>query len=122
MRLVILCGLAAAFATQASAQPAAPAHDTLREVIARGQTLAGEVGGVEVVFSTTYSADGAYRTVTTAPDRTMTGKWRIEGDKLCTMGDANPTVDCTAYPPGKRSGDTFEVEHPRLGRAKVTIN
>jgi hypothetical protein len=60
--------------------------------------------------------------VVTAPDRTMTGKWRIDGDKLCTTGDGNPTTDCTAYPAGKKSGDTFKVEHPRLGPAKVTIN
>lgn len=121
MRWIIFCGLAAAFAQQAAAQAASPS-DTLREVVAKGQTMTGEIGGMEVTFATTYSADGAYKTTTVAPDRTMTGKWRIDGDKLCTTGEGNPTTDCTAYPAGKKSGDTFEVEHPRLGPAKVTIN
>lgn len=121
MRLLplILSAVALGLASPALAQTAA---DTLKEVVAKGQSIMGTVGGTEVTFSTTYSADGAYTTKLDLMDRTMTGKWRIDGDKLCTKGDGNPTEDCMAYPAGKKSGDTFDVEHPRLGPAKVTIN
>lgn len=120
MRSIILCGFIAALAAPALAQQ--PASDTLQQVIAKGQTMTGDMQGMAITFTTTYSADGAYKTVMSAPERTMTGKWRIDGDKLCTTGDGNPTTDCMAYPAGKKSGDTFDVTHPRLGPAKVTIN
>lgn len=120
MRRLLAVGLMAAVAaTPAFAQEAS---DTLKAVIAHGQTMSGVVQGNELAFSTKYAADGTYATRLDAMDRTMTGKWRIEGDKLCTKGDGNPTDDCTAYPAGKKAGDTFEVDHPRLGKSKITIN
>lgn len=101
----------------------APAFaDTLKEVTSHGQVMRGAMQGTELTFATTFAADGTYSTKLDVVDQTMTGKWRIDGDKLCTKGDANPTEDCTAYPANKKSGDTFEVDHPRLGKAKVTIN
>jgi hypothetical protein len=118
MRFTVLCAAALGLASPAFAQTAA---DTLKEVVAKGQSMTGTVGGTEVTFSTTFSTDGAYTTKLDLMDRTMTGKWRIDGDKLCTTGGDNSTEDCTAYPAGKKSGDTFDVEHPRLGPAKVTI-
>jgi hypothetical protein len=41
-------------------------------------------------------------------DGAITGKWRIDGEKLCATTDATPE-DCVVYPKGKKSGDTFEV-------------
>jgi hypothetical protein len=119
MRTLALCIAAAAFAAPAFAQQAS---DTLKQVIAHGQTMSGNIQTMDVTFTTTYAADGTYKTAIVDMDRTMTGKWTIEGDKLCTVGDGNPAKDCTVYPPGKKAGDTFTVEHPRLGTAKVTIN
>ena len=37
------------------------------------------------------------------------GEWRIDGDKLCTLNDMNPTESCIAYPTGKKPGDEFKV-------------
>jgi hypothetical protein len=126
MRSITLCGLAAAFTASAFAQqttpPGATPSDTLKAVLANGQTMSGSMQGMELTYKTTFAPDGTYRSELDLMNRVMTGRWRIEGDKLCTTGDGNPIVDCTAYPPGKKSGDTFQVEHPRLGPAKVTIN
>lgn len=78
--------------------------------------------GMTLEFSTTYTADGAYTTTLAPIDRVMSGKWRIDGDRLCTQGDGGGPEDCASYPAGKRPGDTFEIDHPRLGVSKVTIN
>ena len=42
----------------------------------------------------------------------IAGKWRVDGDKLCTIGDADAKETCDAYPRGKKSGDTFDVQTP----------
>ena len=120
MRTCIIGAALAALCSPAFAQTAA---DTLKEVIAKGQIMTGTVQGNTMTFATTFSPDGAYTTKLDLADRAMSGKWRIDGDKLCTRGlaDSDPE-DCTVYPAGKKSGDTFDVEHPRLGPAKVTIN
>jgi hypothetical protein len=82
---------------------AAPAFaDTLKEVTERGvvMTIAG-VGDVDVA----YKADGSY----TAAKGSVTGKWRINGDRLCTKSNLARVEQCDAYPKDKKSGDTFEV-------------
>jgi hypothetical protein len=122
MRSVPLCGLAAALCASAFAQQAVPPSDTINAVLANGQTMSGTAQGMELTYKTTFAPDGTYRSELDLMNRVMTGKWHIEGDKLCTVGDGNPTQDCTAYPAGKKSGDTFKVTHPRLGVSKITIN
>lgn len=107
-----------ALAAPAFAQTAA---DTLKNVTTKGAVMKGNIQSMDVTYITNYAANGTYKTTIEGMDRTMTGKWRIEGDKLCTRGDANPTDMCTAYPAGKKPGDTFDVQHPQLGPAKVTI-
>jgi hypothetical protein len=52
----------------------------------------------------------------------MTGKWRIDGTKLCTLNSMNPTETCIEYPAGKKPGDEFKVTNPMLGEVSVTIN
>jgi hypothetical protein len=122
MRSILLCAALAALASPAVAQTAA--DTTIKEVIAKGQTMTGDMQGTELSFVTTFAADGTYKTVLAIADRTMLGTWRVDGDKLCTKGPAGDTgpEDCTVYPAGKKSGDTFDVTHPRLGAAKITIN
>jgi hypothetical protein len=68
----------------------------------------------------TYKADGTYST--NAMGQAINGKWRIDGDKLCTLNDMNPTETCVAYPAGKKPGDEFKVSNPMLGEVSITIN
>ena len=114
----LTASLILAMAAPAFAQTAA---DTLKNVTTKGAVMTGNIQGMDVTYVTAYAADGTYKATIEGMDRTMTGRWRIEGDKLCTMGDGNQTDMCTAYPAGKKPGDTFDVQHPQLGPAKVTI-
>ena len=100
MRPLLLAVTALALSTPARAQD----KTTLEYVTTRGVVLSA--GGFEV--------DGTF----SAMDGQVTGKWRIEGGKLCTSSNFAPDEECTAYPAGKRSGDTFEVEG---GQGPATI-
>jgi hypothetical protein len=51
-------------------------------------------------------------------DGQVTGKWRVEGGKLCTSSNFAPEEECVAYPAGKKSGDSFEVQG---GQGPATI-
>jgi hypothetical protein len=51
-------------------------------------------------------------------DGQVTGKWRVDGGKLCTSSNFAPDEECVAYPAGKKSGDTFEVQG---GQGPATI-
>ena len=105
----IILGLAAlAFAAPAFAQGAT----TLQEVTTKGITLSA--GGMEL--NVDYKPDGTF----TAMDGQVTGKWRIDGEKLCTTSNYTPAEECTAYPTGKKSGDSFEVTGGQ-GTATITI-
>jgi hypothetical protein len=99
-----------AAAVLAAATPAAA--DTLQEVTTKGIVLS--VQGMEI--DVTYTPDGKF----TALDGQVTGEWRIEGDKLCTKSNFEPTEQCVAYPKGKVSGDSFEVTGPQ-GTATIKI-
>ena len=101
-KLITTAALAAALATPAFAPSAyAQASDTLKEVTTKGIVMTA--GGMNIDVA--YKPDGSF----TAMDGQVTGKWRIDGDKLCTSSNFAPTESCTAYPKGKKSGDTFEV-------------
>jgi hypothetical protein len=120
--LISIAGLTASLMLAVSAPALAQtAADTLKNVTTKGTVMTGTIQSMDVTYITDYAADGTYRTSIEGMDRIMTGKWRIEGDKLCTRGDGNPADMCTAYPAGKKPGDTFDVQHPALGAAKVTI-
>ena len=96
MKPLIACIGLVAFAAPALAQESS----TLTEVTTKGLVI--DPGGMNIEVA--YKPDGTF----TAMDGAITGKWRIDGDKLCTMTDATPE-DCVVYPKGKKSGDTFEV-------------
>ena len=64
----------------------------------------------------TYKPDGTF----TALDGQVTGKWRIDGEKLCTTSNMSPAEECTAYPAGKKSGDSFDVTGSQ-GTATIKI-
>ena len=104
-RLLIAAGLAAALATPAFA-------DTLQEVTTHGMVIM--LGDMQIDVD--YTPDGKF----TAAGGQVTGTWRIDGDKLCTVAAIAPDENCVAYPHGKKSGDSFEVTGPQ-GSATVKI-
>ena len=108
MKRILACLAVAALAAPAFAQQAS----TLQELTPKGMVM--EAGGMEI--DVTYKPDGTF----TAMDGQVTGKWRIEGEKLCTSSNFSPAEECTAYPTGKKSGDSFEVTGAQ-GTATIRI-
>ena len=102
--------LAAAAAALAIAAPAFA--DTLQEVTTKGIILT--VQGMDI--DVTYTPDGKF----TALDGQVTGTWRIDGEKLCTTSNFEPTESCVAYPHDKKSGDPFDLTSPQ-GTATIKI-
>ena len=69
--------------------------------------------GVVMVFpefeiDVSFKPDGTF----TAMKGQSAGKWRIEGDKLCSTPDETLMETCAVYPAGKKSGDTFTIPAP----------
>jgi hypothetical protein len=108
MKRFIACLTLAALAAPAFAQQSS----TLQELTTKGMVM--EAGGMQI--EVTYKPDGTF----TAMDDQVTGKWRIDGDKLCTSSNFSPAEECVAYPTGKKSGDSFEVTGAQ-GTATIRI-
>ena len=108
MRKLVLAAVAACVAGPAFA-------DTLSEVTTKGVVL--KIQGMDVPIS--YKEDGTF--TLDAMGQSITGKWRIDGAKLCTSSDMQPAERCTEYPEGKKSGDEFEVQGA-MGPMTVKIN
>ena len=102
--------LAATAAILALATPALAG--TLEELTTKGMILTVQDMQIEV----TYTPDGKF----TAMDGQVTGTWKIDGDKLCTTSNFDPSESCVEYPKDKKSGDSFEVTGPQ-GAATITI-
>jgi hypothetical protein len=98
MRKILLALALLAISTPALA-------DTLQEVTTHGIILT--VQGMDIPV--TYTPDNKF----TAMDGQITGTWRIDGDKLCTTSNLAPDESCTAYPLGKKSGDSFDLTGPQ---------
>jgi hypothetical protein len=114
---IILAAAAIALTAPAFAQ----GKTTLDYVTSKGTVIQANMQGQELELPMTYKADGTY--VTSAMGQEVTGKWRVDGEKLCTisaMGGGNE--NCIAYPAGKKPGDAFKVTNPMLGEVTVTIN
>lgn len=105
MRKLLAAAAVLAFATSAAA-------DTLQEVTTKGIILT--VQGMDIDVK--YTPDGKF----TAMDGQVTGTWKIDGDKLCTVSNMDPNESCVAYPADKKSGDAFELTSP-MGTANVKI-
>lgn len=108
MKKIIAIAAFAALAAPAFAQTSS----TLQEVTTKGIVI--DIQGM--LIDVTYKPDGTF----TAMDDQVTGKWRIDGDKLCTSSNMNPAEECVAYPVGKKSGDSFDLTSPQ-GTATVKI-
>ena len=78
MKRILACLAVSALAAPAFAQQAS----TLQELTTKGMVM--EAGGMEI--DVTYKPDGTF----TAMDGQVTGKWRIEGEKLCTSSNFSP--------------------------------
>ena len=99
-------------AALAAAAIAAPVRaETLDEVVAHGMVVNIADMDIDVAFTPDHKF--------TALGGSIAGTWKIEGDKLCTT-TAEQGESCTAYPAGKKSGDTFEVSNEQ-GTARVHI-
>ena len=107
MRMILATAAALALAA-----PSLAAADTLQELTTRGMIMSVQGTDIEV----TYKPDGTF----TAFDGQITGKWRIDGDKLCTSSNLAPEESCVAYPTGKKSGDSFDVTSDQ-GTATIKI-
>lgn len=95
---------------------AAPAFaDTLKEVTTKGVVMS--VQGMEIPVN--YKPDGTFSVE--VQGQSISGKWRIDGAKLCTSSDMQPAERCTEYPADKKSGDTFEIQGA-MGAATIKIN
>lgn len=75
--------------------------ETLKELTTHGMVMT--IQGMEIEVK--YTPDGKF----TAFDDQITGTWKINGEKLCTTSNLDPTETCTAYPKDKKSGDTFDL-------------
>jgi hypothetical protein len=105
MRTLLIAAAALALATPAFA-------GTLQEVTTKGIIITVQDMQIEV----TYTPDGKF----TAMDGQVTGTWKIDGDKLCTTSNFDPTETCLEYPKDKKSGDSFEISGPQ-GSVTITI-
>lgn len=117
MKKLMMATAALALVAPAFAQD----KSTLDYVTTKGTVIKANMQGTDLELPMTYKADGSY--TTSAMGQEVTGKWRIDGDKLCTisaMGGGNE--NCIAYPANKKPGDTFTVTNPMLGDVTVTIN
>ncbi|HVY90737.1 MAG TPA: hypothetical protein VG942_17860 [Hyphomonadaceae bacterium] len=101
---------------------AAPAFaDTLKEVTTKGIILTIEqIGAIDITYKPDGTFVGKNETLEGAIGGPLTGKWRIDGDKLCTEADIQPGETCTAYPKDKKSGDEFEITGDQ-GAVKIKI-
>lgn len=112
MRFLPLMLLAALIAAPASAQTPPANADTYKEMIEHGIVLILPDLEVDVIFA----PDGTFK----ALGGLGTGTWKIVGDQLCTTDGATNVETCQAYPAGKKSGDTFDLETPQ-GSVPVRI-
>lgn len=108
MRKLIAVAAVAALAAPAFAQQ----PTTLQEVTTKGIVI--DVQGMQIDVD--YKPDGTF----SAMDGQVTGKWRIDGEKLCTSSNMSPAEECVAYPAGKKSGDSFDLTGPQ-GTATIKI-
>jgi len=85
-RIAITGAALAAFATPAFA-------DTIKEVTTKGVIITiDQVGAVDITYNPDGTFVGKNDQLEAAIGGPLTGKWRIDGDKLCTTADIMPTT------------------------------
>jgi hypothetical protein len=113
MKFAAIACIAAFAAAPAFAQAAATVSDTIKEVTTKGVVI--EVQGQ--AFNVDYTPDGKF----VGGDGMFGGTWTADGNKLCiSLPDMGVENQCTEYPDGKKSGDSFELAGD-MGAMTVTI-
>jgi hypothetical protein len=113
MRFLPVISLSTALLAAPAIAQTAPANaDTYRQVIEHGVVILTSDLEIDVIFT----PDGRFK----ALGGLSKGNWKIVGDKLCSTPDETSVESCAAYPAGKKSGDTFEIEAP-TGKVNVKI-
>ena len=102
--------LALAFLALAAAVPARAG--TLEEIVAHGMVVT--IGDMDIAVS--FTPDGKFSGL----EGQLTGTWKIDGDKMCTTSNLDPSETCLVYPKDKKSGDSFDLTSAQ-GVAKVKI-
>lgn len=107
------CLTALIIAAPAALAQTPPANaDTYAAILQHGVVIVTPDLEIDVQFK----PDGSYA----ALSGTWTGTWKIVGDQLCTTTGDTKIETCQAYPAGKTSGDTFDLETPQ-GAVPVRI-
>ena len=120
-RLSIAAGLLFLWFTPSFAQD----MTTLQYMLSKGVVVHGDLFGQPVDMRVTYKDDGTSTTKIMGKggkETDLAGKWRSDGDKLCTTNAMNPLETCLVVPPGKKPGDAFKVTTPAMGEVTITIN
>ena len=106
MRISVL--VAGALSVAAFAVPAWA--DTAQEIASHGFVLSLPT------FTVDFTPDGKFA----SPNGQLAGTWRVDGDKICTTPSTTQIEGCLPVPPGKKSGDSFDLTLP-AGPATVKI-
>jgi hypothetical protein len=101
------CGALLALAGALPARAGTP-----EEIVAHGMVVT--IGDMDIDIS--FTPDGKFSGL----EGQLTGSWKIDGDKMCTTSNLDPSETCMAYPKDKKSGDSFDLTGPQ-GTAKVKI-
>jgi hypothetical protein len=120
-RLFIAAGLLFLSGTPSFAQD----MTTLQYMLSNGVVILGSLAGQPIEMRVTYKDDGTSTTMIVGQGgkgAELAGKWRSDGDKICTTNAMNPLEICYVVPPGKKPGDAFKVETPAMGEVTITIN
>jgi hypothetical protein len=100
----IILATASFLSAAAHAQASPPNADTYREVAARGVVIMLPEMEIDVQFK----PDGTF----TALGGMSSGKWRLDGERMCSTPNETLIESCAVYPAGKKSGDTFLIPAP----------
>ena len=98
---------------------------TLQYMLSKGVVIHGDLSGQPIEMRVTYKDDGTSTTLMMGQGgkgAELAGKWRSDGDKICTTNAMNPLETCIVVPPGKKPGDAFKVQTPAMGEVTITIN
>jgi hypothetical protein len=109
----LMAGFAAGCGGVLALAGALPARaGTLEEIVAHGMVVT--IGDMDIDIS--FTPDGKFSGL----EGQLAGSWKIDGDKMCTTSNLDPSETCMAYPKDKKSGDSFDLTGPQ-GTAKVKI-
>jgi hypothetical protein len=110
----IAASLAACTTAIAQQPKAAPPSDTVKAVIENGSTMKFGIG---ITIELIYDKDGSLL----AEPGDLAGTWEADGPKLCVTVGGYAENQCLVYPPGKKSGDAFDIP-TKSAPITITIN